>query len=351
MVADNPTKFVATARRLLVTQPSMSLLCYDHALASTPNLRTASLAEIADVLQSHLHYVRLMRQCGGMPVHEPELQRLIGYEEDPSRSDQYLIGPTSILHTHLSGTAEEDQVYHPRADFPRLIGEVLRDRVKTRLESLHTNLRQARALTVCFQYAAFGSCYKECEREHIGNITRNTYNERLLVYLNILLLFSGSAGTSDGDEHPERNHRSVISSQGSIRLTFLRMWLEKLRDVLHPHHYTLGNISSASLPLLPEWNSAVTVLKEWIKFRLYTLKPAYRYPDTFLDTLISTAIMLFDFDRTYGWQTASSFRANFRDPAPGHVLFRPGGFFVVPEILAFLGGQDLGIEKGVFAVE
>ena len=135
------------------------------------------------------------------------------------------------------------------------------------------------------------------------------------------------------------------------------MWLERLRDVLYPHYYTLGNISSVSPPLLPEWRSAVSVMKEWTKLRLFNLRPPSRYQADpryqadFIDALICTVTMLFDFDRTYGWQIASSFRANIRNPALGDVMYRADRIFIVPEILAFFGGQELGIEMGIFAVE
>ena len=175
-----------------------AFLCLDRLFSTSPKLQTASLAEIANKLQTFLIYARMLHKLSTFvnPCDDPIIRRIFALQS--STEDLFLLHGGSFMATqcnaHLTPSARsaEQGTVVPRWELDRLVKHVLKSRLLRGINDENNLCRSLRPLQPCLTYAVFNQCNRvECPRHHGDYRQYDTaaYNARVRVHMLQILIY------------------------------------------------------------------------------------------------------------------------------------------------------------------
>ncbi|KIO30552.1 hypothetical protein M407DRAFT_20440 [Tulasnella calospora MUT 4182] len=168
--------------------------------------------------------------------------------------------------------------------------------VITRVEDL---TQKARAFELCTQFLVYKQCGGlrdgSCWRDHVLEQDMNIQKFNMRFRLHILMI-------------TVLNHFTVLYGQfdENIRTTRKKIWIAKLFHLCYPStaHKT-GNLSDITPELIPEYSSAMSIVRCWLHEIFRSLRPAqqvqYFLTNILITTLLSTAFDYMD-TASYLWR-------------------------------------------------
>ncbi|TFY54263.1 hypothetical protein EVJ58_g8968 [Rhodofomes roseus] len=261
-----------------------SLRCLDHAFMAIPKLRVASLREIAETLRHFNVYVALLhRYASAADLCEDEgIQRLFAFKM--ATDDFFLIPNDTFLfarcaHRLSQGSRQSDEgALVLRTELDRLLRHALQERLYTKIREENEECHMTRALQVCLPYFTTGRCLRaECHKDHVAaeGYDVESYNLRIRVHLQQILIYNSAHAVESRSEQAKQH----------------RAWLRQLHEALNPPLFKMGTVYSLRPLMIPEYNSAIHIVKKWILDWLYDLRSFGNRGDlisTFLTALMRT---------------------------------------------------------------
>ncbi|PCH33046.1 hypothetical protein WOLCODRAFT_62498 [Wolfiporia cocos MD-104 SS10] len=278
-----------------------ALRCLDHVFASTPKLQVAAPLDVASDLQKFYLYTRLMQKLAysPRPCRNEDIQRLFTFE--PATEDSFLIPEHTFLHRRCNDRltpmlrSTDQGIIVLEGELDKLVKDVLKERLYTRVTIENDICSKARALQLCLSFFASGRCaLQDCWRMHVdaGSYSIDDYNLRIRIVLQQILIYHSVYAV----EHPQEQ-------AGQRRQLLHRRWLRILHEALHPLHYKMGSPHHLKPELIPECERALHIATAWAEEWLQSLEPygnAGLIP-TFLTSLMRATALVF----SAGKQTAS----------------------------------------------
>lgn len=186
-----------------------------------------------------------------------------------------------------------------RNEVDDLIRRTLLERLNALIEKVDNLSRKSRPFEICTRFLTTKSCPghadKACWRDHIPEkeLTIEQFNSRFRLHL-LSIAFVDHWTAIDGSVDEERN-----------RANKQKIWISRLFRLCYPSHFKLGNLSDITPELIPEYSSAMPVVKSWFQEVFRSLRPGEQ-PVYFLTNLLTTSLLATAFDYndavTYLWR-------------------------------------------------
>ncbi|KAG8941463.1 hypothetical protein FRC03_004498, partial [Tulasnella sp. 419] len=293
---------------------TQALLALDCALRNPPALKVETLDKVIRFLEGYQIYGQQVRSLIRLQdsVKKAGIQKLLNFKPLPSvlgeEPHEYIVAPSSILRPDVfqldankrSLTAEG--LVLDQEDLRGVIRHRLSCRYNQSLEQLHNLAMNIEALQPCTSFTMFGECHRpRCSQRHVDakEVTLEVFNKRVRVHIQIIMLLDGMI--------PLLNSTEVVNKR-----KLQRIWLERLFTALHPHTPVLGSLPLLNVSLIPEYATALPILKSWLEERMFTLFPLpveWRFR-SYMGGVISVSLMAFTLDhanaRNYAPRTRCS---------------------------------------------
>ncbi|KAG9016354.1 hypothetical protein FRB90_003159 [Tulasnella sp. 427] len=244
----------------------------------------------------------------------PEVQTMFGISsteqgaqaEDQDITSQSVVHPYSFVFAVASNsvhkqveTSDPEPVTLPKDKVDELVRRTLLERLNALVENVDTLSRRSRAFEVCTKFLTSKSCNghsdNSCKRDHVleRDLTVHQFNSRFRIHiLSIALVDYWTA--FDGSVNEERN-----------RVTKQKIWISRLFRLCYPSNLKLGNLSDITPDLIPEYSSAIPVVKTWLQEVFRSLRPGEQR-QYFMTNLLTTCLLATAFDYsdavTYLWR-------------------------------------------------
>lgn len=187
-----------------------AFLCLDRLFSTSPKLQTASLAQIADNLQTFLIYSRMLHKLSTVTnsCDDPVIRKVFALQN--STEDLFLVHAGSLMASQCnarltpSARSTEQGTLVPRWELERLIKHVLKSRLLRRVNDENTLCRGLRPLQPCLTYVVFNQCNRaECPRQHGDHLRQYdaaAYNARVRVHLLQVLIYQTLYNVENSEE-------------------------------------------------------------------------------------------------------------------------------------------------------
>ncbi|KAF7340238.1 UvrD-like helicase ATP-binding domain-containing protein [Mycena venus] len=311
-------------------QPA-ALLCLDHYFADPPKIQTLPIEAVAQNLQVFLSYAKLLHHVAFNvdPCSSSAVRTLFGYTKEGEST--FSIPRGTFIHLALPNPSSESSSHLTGSELRTVFQRSLRDRVVEKIRKENDMCGKTRAFGgLCLTFALFeGHCNRgdNCRQEHIlsSAFDSRQYNLRVRIHLQQILIYQG-LDNIDTDER--------------------RFWLSRLYDVLNPPSHQFGSVASLDVALIPEAQSGLQIVKEWIRDCVYALEFVPEFQ--FLTRLVQLAQLGFQFDGRHAMSYLS--RGPFMMDPRKPLMYRrpPEGRYVVSEFVSALEDQhDWCLSAGV----
>ncbi|KAG8960167.1 hypothetical protein FRC05_007045 [Tulasnella sp. 425] len=219
---------------------------------------------------------------------------------------QRTIQPKSFVHSLavVMVNRREQQMGHaspltlPTNSVDDMIRRALLGRLNTVINRVEGLAQRARAFELCPQFLVYGQCggpeEESCWRDHVfeKEMTISKFNFRFRLHiLMIALLNNFTALFGQYDE--------------KIRTTRKKTWITKLFHLCYPSTPHAGSLSDITPALIPEYSSAMSIVRCWLHEIFRSLRPAeqvqYFLTHILITTMLGTAFDFMD-AASYLWR-------------------------------------------------
>ncbi|KAG8900068.1 hypothetical protein FRC00_014670 [Tulasnella sp. 408] len=283
-------------------------------------VQSTSDDEVADVLALCQKFGSVVNTIVRTPsfVDLPGVHHLFGISRpspkervDQSKSQEITLQRTIQPHSLIHGLAyvmvdrreqkisQASPVTLPTNTVDDMIRRALLRRLNTVINRVEDLAQKARAFELCTQFLVHQQCgglrQGSCWRDHVSEQDMNIQKFNMRFRLHILMI-------------TVLNHFTVLYGQfdENIRTKRKKMWITKIFHLCYPStvHKT-GNLSDITPALIPEYSSAMSVVRCWLHEIFRSLRPAqqvqYFLTNILITTMLSTAFDYMD-AASYLWR-------------------------------------------------
>ncbi|KAI6022543.1 hypothetical protein BKA83DRAFT_1216703 [Pisolithus microcarpus] len=249
-------------------EKAAALWCFYHVYSRLPQLRSATLDDVARFLgkfyvYSHLLYIVASHYD---PVGECDIRRLFGITL--LSNDRYVVQPGSFILTTLSAesTSNDAQTNAPYTHIriTDALKECVRFYLRARVNAEMRFCYNPRFFSHCLPYVSNGSCnYVLCAQQHISPSSMDTvqYNVQIGIHLQqmriLQLVYSAFPG---------------MRRWGSVKAEIAN-WIAHLYEAFFPPFWAQGSLADLNWASIQGAHDGIRVMRGWIRGAIFSLNP------------------------------------------------------------------------------